>query len=55
MNVLEVFINEVERHQDKKVKIVRFGRDDEYYGKFDKSGQNLSPFVKLLHSRGIGA
>ena len=55
MNTLEVFINEVERQLDKKVKVVRSDRGGEYYGKFDENGQNLRPFAKLLQSRGICA
>ena len=55
VNVLEVFIDEVERQLDKKVKIVRSDRGGEFYGKFDESGQCPGPFAKLLESRGICA
>ena len=55
MNVLEVFIDEVERQLDKKVKVVRSDRGGEFYGKFDESGQCPGPFAKLLESRGICA
>lgn len=51
----EIFINEVERKLDIKVKIIRFDRCDEYYGKFDESGQCPGPFSKLLEKRNIGA
>ena len=47
-NILEVFVNEVERQLDRKVKIVRSDRGGEYYGKYDESGQNPGPFVKFL-------
>ncbi|GJW70887.1 retrovirus-related pol polyprotein from transposon TNT 1-94 [Tanacetum coccineum] len=55
INALAVFLNEVERQQDKKVKIVRSDRGDEYYGKYDESGQCLGPFAKFFESRGICA
>ena len=38
MNALEVYINEVERKLDRKVKILRSDRGDEYYGRYDESG-----------------
>ena len=53
MDVLEVFINEVERQLDRKVKVVRSDRGGEFYGKFNESGQCPGPFAKLLESRGI--
>ena len=53
MNVLETFIKEVERQLDKKVKIIRFDRGGEYYGKHSESGQCLGPFAKFLESHGI--
>ena len=43
-----MFVNEVERQLDKKVKIVRSDKDGEYYGKYDKLGQNPGPFAKFL-------
>lgn len=53
VNILEAFINKVKRHLDKKVKVVRSDRGDEYYSKFDESGQRPCPFAKFLESRGI--
>ena len=38
VDVLEIFINEVERQLDRKVKIMRSDRGGEYYGKFDECG-----------------
>jgi len=38
MNALEIYMNEVEKQLDRKVKIVRSDRDGEYYGKYDESG-----------------
>ncbi|WVZ04530.1 hypothetical protein V8G54_025336 [Vigna mungo] len=55
VNALEVFINEVERQLDRKVKVVRFDRGGEYYGKTDESGQCPGLFAKYLESRGICA
>ncbi|WVZ07203.1 hypothetical protein V8G54_020549 [Vigna mungo] len=55
VNVLEVFINKVERELDRKVKVVRSNRGGEYYGKIDESGQCPCPFAKYLESRGICA
>ena len=55
VNALEVYINEVERQLDKKVKIVRSDRGGEYYGRYDESGQHPGPFAKFLEKRGICA
>ena len=38
VNALEVFVKEVERQLDRKVKIVRSDRGGEYYGKHGESG-----------------
>ena len=51
VNALEVYINEVERQLDIKVKIVRSDRGGEYYGKYDESGQHPGPFAKFLDQR----
>jgi len=53
VNALEIYINEVERLLDIKVKIVRSNRSGEYYGKYDGSGQHPSPFANFLEKRGI--
>jgi len=55
VNVLEVYINEVERQLDIKGKIVRSDRGGEYYGRYDESGQHPGPFAKFLEKRGICA
>jgi len=55
VNALEVYINEVERQLDRKVKIVRSNRGCEYYRKYDESGQHPGPFAKFLKRRGICA
>lgn len=55
LNALEIFINEVERQLDKKVKIVRSDRGGEYYGRYDESGQHPGPFARFLEKHGICA
>ena len=53
VNVLEIYINEVERQLDRKVKIVRSDRVGEYYGKYDESGEHPGPFAKFLEKWSI--
>jgi len=48
VNALEIYLNEVERQLDRKVKIIRSDRGDEYYERYDETGQHLGPFAKLL-------
>ncbi|RVW98877.1 Retrovirus-related Pol polyprotein from transposon TNT 1-94 [Vitis vinifera] len=55
IDIFEMFITEVERQLDKKIKIVRSDRGGEYYGRYDESGQNPGPFAKFLEKRGIRA
>ena len=55
VNALEIYIKEVERQLDKKVKIIRSDRGGEYYGKYDESGQCPGPFAKFLEKHGICA
>ncbi|RDX72665.1 hypothetical protein CR513_47816, partial [Mucuna pruriens] len=44
VDALEIYLNEL----DRKVKVVRFDRGDEYYKRYDENGQHTSPFAKLL-------
>ena len=53
IDIFEMFITEVERQLNKKIKIVRSDRDGEYYGRYDESRQNLGPFAKFLEKHGI--
>lgn len=39
----------------KLVKVVKSDQGGVYYDKFDKNGQNLGPFAKLIQYRGICA
>ena len=55
VTVLEIFLTEVERQLDRKVKVVRSDRGGEYYGRYDESSHNPGPFAKLLEQRGIVA
>ena len=55
VNALEIYINEVERQLDRKVKVVRSNRGGEYYERYDESGQHAGPFAKFLEKRGICA
>ncbi|RVW35834.1 Retrovirus-related Pol polyprotein from transposon TNT 1-94 [Vitis vinifera] len=55
IDIFEMFITEVERQLDKKIKIVRLDRGGEYYGRYDESGQNPGPFAKFLKKHGIRA
>ena len=45
----------VERQLDRKVKIIRYDRGGEYYGKYNESRQCLGPFAKFLEKHGICA
>ena len=55
IDIFEMFITKVEIQLDKKIKIVRSYRGGEYYGRYDESGQNPSPFAKFLENHGIRA
>jgi len=37
------------------VKIIRYDRGGEYYGRYDETRQHLGSFAKLLQKRGICA
>jgi transposase InsO family protein len=55
VDVLEVYITEVERQLDRNVNVVRSDRGSEYYGSYDGLGQSPGPFAKLLEEHGIYA
>jgi len=52
---LEVYINEVKRQLDRKVKIVKSYRGGEYHGKYNESGKHPGPFAKFRERRDICA
>ena len=53
IDALEVFINEVERQLDKKVKMVMFDKGHGYYKKHNETRQCPGQFAKFLEKRGI--
>jgi len=55
VNALEVYINEVERQLNRKVKILKSDRRGEYHGRYDESEQYLGTFTKFLEEHGICA
>ena len=55
MDALQIYLNEVERQLDKKVKVIRSNRDSEHYGRYNETRQRPGPFAKLLQKRGICA
>ena len=55
VNALEIYLNEVERQLDRKVKIIRSDRGGEYYRRYDETRQHPGSFAKLLQKRGICA
>ena len=44
---------EVENQLDRKIKIVRSDRGDEYYDRYDESSCNLKFFIKLFEQHDI--
>ncbi|XP_027338311.1 uncharacterized protein LOC113852273 [Abrus precatorius] len=48
VDALEIYLNEVERQSDRRVKVVRSDRGGEYYERYDETGQHPGPFAKLL-------
>ncbi|KAH0644902.1 hypothetical protein KY284_032786 [Solanum tuberosum] len=49
-DALKVYVNEVERQLDRKVKIIRSDRGGKYYGKYNESEQCPGPFAKFLEN-----
>jgi hypothetical protein len=54
-DIFKVYITEIKRQIDKKVKIIRSDKGEEYYGRYDKSEQNPILFSKFLEKQGICA
>ena len=44
----KAFKTKVELRQGKKINVVHYDRDGEYYGRYDETGRNTGPFVKFL-------
>ncbi|RVX10693.1 Retrovirus-related Pol polyprotein from transposon TNT 1-94 [Vitis vinifera] len=55
LNVFKAFKAKVESQLGKLIKVVKFDRDGEYYGRYDETGQNPRPFAKFLLECGIDA
>jgi len=53
VDALKIYLNEVERQLDRKVRVVRSNRGGEYYGRYDETGLHLGSFVKLLKKHDI--
>ena len=53
MDASKEFINEVERQLDRKVKIGKFDKGGEYYGKYTENKQYPGPFAKFLEKHGM--
>jgi len=53
VDALEIYLNEVERRLNRKVKVIRSDRGGEHYGRYDETGQHPGPFAKLLLKRSI--
>ncbi|RZB87264.1 Retrovirus-related Pol polyprotein from transposon TNT 1-94 [Glycine soja] len=51
MDALEIYYNEVKGQLDINVKIIRYDRGDEYYGRYDETGQHPGLFAKLVQKR----
>jgi hypothetical protein len=45
----------VELQRNKKIKAIRSNRGDEYYGRYDETGQNAGPFARFLEAYKIEA
>ena len=46
--MFKAFKAKVESQLGKLIKVVKFDRDGEYYGRYDETGQNPRPFAKFL-------
>ncbi|RDX63624.1 hypothetical protein CR513_57924, partial [Mucuna pruriens] len=48
VNYLEIYLNEVKRQLNKKVKVVKSDKGGEYCKRYDETGKHQGPFAKLL-------
>ena len=55
LDAFKVFKAEVENQCGKQIKIVRYDRGGEYYGRYTENGQVPSHFAKFLHEHEIVA
>ena len=50
-----MYVKELERQLDKKVKIIKSDRGSEYYERYDENGQHPGPFAKFPEKHDICA
>jgi hypothetical protein len=55
LNAFKTYKVEVEKQNEKKIKIVRSDRGGEYYGRYTEKGQMIGPFAQYLKEEGIVA
>jgi len=55
LNAFKTYKVEVEKQKENKIKIVRFDRGGEYYGRYTETGQMIGPFAQFLEEEGIVA
>jgi transposase InsO family protein len=55
LDKFKIFKTKVENQHNKKIKIVRSDRGEEYYGRHTPYGQIPGPFAKFLQKNGIVA
>jgi len=48
VNVFEIYLDETQRHLDKKVKVIRYDKGSEYYRMCDETRQYSNSFPKIL-------
>jgi len=55
LDAFKVFKAEVENQCGKQIKIMRWNKGGEYYGRYTENGQTHGPFAKFLQEHGIVA
>ena len=48
VDTLKIYLNEVEKQLNRKVKVVTFDRGSEHYRIYNETGQHPGPFAKLF-------
>ena len=48
---LEIYINEVDKQLDRKVKIIIFDKGNKFYGIYDEPNYNSNYFAKFLKNK----
>lgn len=55
IDILEMYVIEVERQLGEEFKVMRSDLGGEYYDKYNELGQDPGPFFKFLENNGISA